>query len=341
MRTRRIRTVAALAGASLVLAACGATDEVTEGLEDLSQSLDEQVPDEGDDEATEATDAATTEPVAIDERELDVTVHHGGVEWTIQELTVVDLDEGAEEQVRGLELSFVTQVTNPLDETVQPGSQVVLRWDDADTGDTMEVGGQPDFREVPGNSSTTGAFVVTLPPSDLEVYDEDTARLVIGRSGQSAAQAPIGADAELIDRLPIQQDDLIGATLTVDAVDVTITAAEIRWDNGDGSHVADGEALLELTYDMTATSGSQSCSTRGTGAWALTVPSGDGLVDLGVTERCVRGDQTETDVRTGFIVDADFAGEHTLRHERGTDQDEVVVELGDGPGARADARDTR
>ncbi len=340
MRATTIRTTALAAGAALVLAGCGSTDELTDGLEELSQTLDEELPDEGDDEDEGDDGDETVEPVVIDEREIDVAVHQSGLEWTVQELTVVDLDEGADEPVQGLELTFATQVLNPGSDTVMPSSSAALRWDDPDTGDTIEVGSQPDFREVPGDSSTTGAFVVTMAPSDLEVFDEASARLIIGQSGQSAAQIPLGTDAELIDRFPVQQDDLVGATFQVDEVEVTITAAETRWDRGNGNQVEDGLTLLELTYDMTA-SGSQSCSTRGTGAWALTLPSGDGVVDLGVSERCVRGGETETDVRTGFDIEGDVAGEYTLRHERGDDTDEVTFTLDEGDGARADERDTR
>lgn len=342
---RTIRGAIALAATSLLLAGCGGADELTEGLDDLTQSLEDELPadDEADgaDPADDPGAASETGPAAVDGRSLDVTVHHGGVEWTVQELTVVDLDEGEEQRTRGLELTFVTQVVNPLSETVQPGSASALRWDDPDTGDTLEVRGQADFREVPGESSTTGAFVVTVPPADLEAYDDASARLVIGDSGRSAAQVPIGSDAELIDRLPIPQDDLVGTTLDVDGVEVTIVAAEVRWDEFDGRHVADGEALLELTYDLDNDSGSQSCSTRGTGGWALTRPNGDSIVDLGVTERCVRDGERETGVLTGFLLEGDLAGDHTVRHERAGDTDEATFAIVEGDGVRADDRETR
>ena len=332
-----------VAAGALLLAGCG-SDDVDEALDQLDDAI-EEVDDQDEDDAEDDEDDG--EPVAtVDGRALDGTVHHGGLEYTVTALSVVDLDaehspDGeVDQRVQGLELTFEANVANPGSDTVSPSPAVALRWDEPGTDNVVDVSGRAEFRQVPGDASSSGEFVVPVSPQDLEVYDDDTARLIIGRSGQSPAQLPIGDQAELIDRFPVPQE-LDEDTFEVAAVVVTITAAEVRWDNPNGSHVEDGTALFELTYTMDNQSGSQSCSTRGEGAFALTLPSGDGIVDLGVSERCVRGGETETDVKTGFLIDGDYAGDYTLRHERGDDEDEITFTLVEGDGVPADERETR
>ena len=339
-------TIGVAAGA-LLLAGCG-SDEAEEAVDQLTDAIEEAGDQE---EAAAEPDEDDTDDVAevvtVDGRPLDGTVHHGGLEYTVTELIVVDLDAEAspdgevDQRVQGLELTFDASVFNPSSDTMMPSPAVALRWDEPGTGNVVDVSGRAEFRQVPGDASSSGEFVVQVPPADLEVYDDATARLIIGQSGQNPAQVPVGAEAELIDRFPVMQPDLVDQSFDVNDVLVTITAAEVRWDRGDGSQVEDGVSLLELTYTMEEQGGSQSCSTRGEGAFALTLPSGDGITDLGVTERCVRGGETETDVRTGFDIEGDVAGEYTLRHERGDDTDEVTFTLDEGDGARADERDTR
>lgn len=361
MRTSRTMLMTT-AAAALVLAGCGG-DEAGDAVEQLTDAIADENAEKEDDAEPAATDDAAAgggedsedvevsddadraEVVDIAGRAIDVSVHHLGLEYTIAQLTVVDLDAEAsadgevDQRVHGLELTFDASVFNPGSDTATPALPVSMRWDEPGTGNVIDVSGRAEFRQVPGDASSSGEIVVPLAPRDLEQYDDASARLILGHSGSSAAQVPIGAEAELVDRFPVQQP-LVGERFDVDDVLVTITAAEVRWDYGN-SHVEDGVALLELTYDLEERSGSQSCSTRGQGAFALMLPSGDGIVDEGVTERCVRGDQTETDVRTGFLIDGDYAGEYTLRHERGDDQDEVTFTLIEAAGSPAAERDTR
>lgn len=344
MRRMRSGPVLAAAGAGLLLAGCGgATDELAEGLQQLEEAADQQAAqaqaDDGDDE-----DRPEVEPAEIEFGEVSGTVRYGQFEYTLQGAEAVDLDVDEDGQVGerrlGAELTFEIQVLNTGDGTGMPGAPMSVRWEVPDTGDAVTVSAQPDFREVPADATTTGEVTATLPPSDLEVWDGASARLVIGHDGRSPAQLPLGADAELVDRFPVPQP-FEGTTLEADGVTVTITAAELRWDNPDGSHVDDGEVVLELRYDMVG-GDSQSCSTRGSGAWALTLPSGDSIVDLGVSERCVRGGETETDVLTGFALDVDDSeGSVTLTHERGDEQDQAELELVHGDGLPAAERDTR
>jgi|GEM_PF-3737541 len=345
-------TTIAAGAAALLLAGCGGD----EAIDQLTDAFAEQAASEETEADTESAETAETEGAdgqeagaevaTVDGRAIDVTVHHGGLEYRVSEMTVVDLDAEAspdgevERRMQGLELTFDVSAFNPGSDTVMPSPPVSLRWDEPGTGNVVDVSGRAEFRQVPGNASSSGEIVVPLRPDDLEVYDDASARLILGHSGQSAAQLPVGADAELIDRFPVPQP-LDGETFDVSDVLVTITAAEVRWDNPGGSHLDDGTALLELTYTMDNQSGSQSCSTRGEGAFALTLPNGDGIVDLGVSERCVSGGETETGVLTGFLIDADYAGEYTLRHERSDDQDEITFTLVEGDGVPADQRETR
>lgn len=357
MRYARTTLLMAAAGA-FALAGCGgygASEAVGQLTEALGSDEAEEVT-ETETEPAEASDAEpaaaepdeapgdTDEVVTIGERTIDTAVHHGGLEYTLAQMTVVDLDaQGGgevEQRVQGLELTFDVSVFNPSNDTMTPSPQVSLRWDEPDTGNVVDVSGRAEFRQVPGDSSSSGEIVVQIPPQDLEVYDDASARLVLGRSGQNPAHVAVGDQAETIDRFPVQQP-LDGETLDVNDVLVTITAAEIRWDNPNGSHLEDGTALFELTYTMENQADRQSCSTRGEGAFALTLPNGDGIVDLGVTDRCVRGDETVEGAQTGFLIDADFAGDYTLRHERSDDQDEISFTLVETDGVPAAERDTR
>ena len=345
--TRSMATAAVLA---LLAAGCGSDDaeELVEQAADAISDEDgaeEPAPDGSDDENGDEGDAPA-QAATIDGDTLDATVHHGGLEYTIAGYEVVDLDAEAspdgevDQRVQGLELVFDVSVYNPSSSTAQPSAQATLEWDEDGTGNVVAVGGRPDFRQVPADASSSGEFVIPLSPADLEVYDADSARLLLGQDGRNRAQVPVGDQAEVVDRFPVPQP-LDGETFDVDGVEVTITAAEIRWDNPNGSHLDDGEALFELTYTMDNQSDSQSCSTRGEGAFALTLPNGEGIVDLGVSERCVRGGETETDVKTGFVVDEDYAGDYTLRHERGDEEDEITFALVEGEGVPAAERETR
>ena len=343
---RKDRIVIGLAAGTLLLAACG-SDDAEEALDQLGDAIDEvegQDEEDQDDQDDEAE--VDMEPASVEGRAIDGVVHHGGLEYTITSMSVVDLDaenspDGeVDQRVQGLELTFEANVTNPGSDTVMPSPSVSLQWDEPGTDNVVDVSGRAEFRQVPGDASSSGEFTVPVSPQDLEVYDDDTARLIIGQPGQSPAQLPVGDQAELIDRFPVLQD-LEEDTFEVGDVTVTITAAEVRWDRGDGSHVEDDTALFELTYTMDNPDGSQSCSTRGEGAFALTLPNGEGIVDLGVTERCVRGGETERDVRTGFLIEGEYGGDYTLRHERGDEDDEITFTLVEGDGVSAEQRDTR
>lgn len=365
---RRIRsTTAAIAAAALLLAGCGADDvadtisSVTDAVDDgATEEIETTEPDAatadgdtsdveaGSDDAdvgsddADAGDPATAE-VVVEGRAIDATVFHSGLEYTVAELSVVDLDadttDGSADRVQGLMLTFDVSVFNSRPDTVNPSVPVSLRWDEPGTGNVVDVTGRGEFRQVPGDSSSSGQILVQLGPDDLEVYDDASARLIVGRSGQSPAQVPVGSNAELIDRFPVPQPVQI-EPFDVEGVLVTVTGIEVRWDELD-RHVDDGTALLELTYTMDNQSDNQSCSSRNGGAWPLTLPNGDSIVELGVSERCVLGEQVVTDVLTGLLIGADYAGDYTLRHVRGDDVDEHTITLVDGPGVRAADRDSR
>ena len=247
---------------------------------------------------------------------------YNGLVYSFTAMNVLEHDDG-----NSAEITFALDVRNPGTETLTPSAPVALRWNEPSSDNTIEVNGQTDFRQVPGGSSASGSIVVQLLASDLQAYDEHSARLIIGTSGQSAAQAPIGGDAELVDRAPVPQPDLVGKQLQLDDLTVTVSTADLRWDGPNGP-VADGEAIVEFEYTMDNSGEGQICARRGEGQnFALTRADGEGFVDLRVGERCVGGGQSEDSV-TGILINEPFAGEYTLRHTPdGGREDEVTFEL--------------
>ncbi|QSB16212.1 hypothetical protein JQS43_07910 [Natronosporangium hydrolyticum] len=328
MRTIRGAAAALGTAATLLLVGCGEgrdlVDRASEGLDQLEDAQEQQ--------SAAVGDGATVE---IDGRVIDAHAHYNGLEYTFGEVAVVDLDEGSDARLQGVELVFDVDVRNPGNDPAMASPGVSLRWDEPGSENVVEVGGRGDFRQVPGGSSASGEIVVPLRPPDMEVFDEASARLILGQSGRSAAEVPVGADAELIDRFPVPQPDLAGSTLEVAGVTMTIETANIRWNYGN-SHVEDGSVLLDLSYTWENESGAQVCHRRGTGQnFSLVAADGSGYVDEGVSIRCAVNGET-AQAATGFLLEGDYAGEYTFSWDlshRGDDYDEAItVTLHEGPG---------
>lgn len=286
----------------------------------------------------------------IAERPIDAAVLYGTIEWEVQEMMVVDLDADLEpgEQPRGVEITFPTRLYNAGGSTASlVTAPVELRWDDPSTGDTFTVPVETDFRDVPAESFTSGELRTVLTPEDRVIFDDDTARLMIGRGGVTPAIVPIGGGVELVDRLPVQQDT-DGWTFEIEGEDtarrvladtVIVTGAEVRWSGPEGQPLEDGNSLLQIAYTIENRGEGQTCSQRSEGAWRLTLPNGDSVNDLRVSERCVAAGDTVTGILTGFLLPTeDFAGDYELLHRRGsgaTDPEgEVAITLTDGEGVR-------
>ena len=324
--------------AALTLSGCfGSSEDLEQGLEEalgVDQAADETVTDEtetdGQDEAEPAGAA-----VQIAERSLDSTVFYAGLEFHFGAVEVTDLDadsDGARSQ--GIEMVFNVDVHNPLNQTATPTMPVTLQWDEPGTGNVIEVNGTPDIRQAPAGASSSGTVTVTLPPADLELYDDASARLIVGASHRATAQVPVGANAELITRAPVDQPQLEGVALEAGPVTITLDGGEVRWQQG-GNQVAEGEPLFELYFTVTNDSEHQSCFPRGEGATLVLVDaSGGGYADLRLDERCYSGGTSGENV-TGFVVDGDWAGDYTLAlHEVQVYADvfdgEVALTLVDG-----------
>lgn len=291
-----------------------------------------------------------TERLVIAERDIEQVAYLDRMEFLVQEMRVNDLDAELEpgHPERGVELIFPTRVFNTTQVTAQPSNvRPALHWSDPETGDSFVVTGQGDFSAVPAEARNSGEFRFRVSPRDRERFDEGSAHLVFGRAGRSAAIVPIGAEVEGRSRLPVPQDTE-GWTFVVEGElprlrrsfedTVTITRAEVMWVLGN-TPLEDGTSLLEITYTIENNSTAQSCSQRGEGGWRLTLPNGDAVTDLRVSERCVaQGDRVEG-IMTGFMLPTeDFAGQYVLAHRRGAGGDsgdpwgevEIRLEAGDG-----------
>ncbi len=309
-------------------------------------------------EATGATQESEKEagPPAIAEREIDATVYYGLLEFTVVEMRVNDLDADLEpdQRPRGVELIFPVQVFNTTANTAAPNTvRMALQWQDPESGDSFVVAAQSDFRSVPGQSRTSGEVRVHLSPRDRDTFDDASAHLVVGHPGRTAAIVPVGSGVEVVSRLPVPQTT-DGWAFAVEGEDtrfrrnfddmVTVTAAEVMWVHGNLA-LDDGNSLLEITYTVENNSSAQTCSQRREGGWRLTLPNGDSVTDLRVSERCVARGDTVEGIMTGFIIPTEsFAGEYVLAHRRGGGGEsdpwgEVAITLKSDGGARfADRR---
>lgn len=334
---RRVRWVAltSLALVMVLFSACGGGDD-----------SDEQVGGTVVPDTTPEASGSFDPPanvLAVDGTELDETVFGEGFEWTFGDIAVVEPSNGL--SAGSVDLVFDAQVYNVYTNAASPSSAALaLQWEDLDTGDTFTSPVQADFQTVPGESTSTGELRATLSTADQETFDAGTAYLQVGQAGQSPAIAPLGSGIELVDRLPVPQDtDGLSFVVAVDPDagpdgvalydTVTVTDAYVLWVSPDsGAGVPDGSALLEITYDVDNEGEAQSCSTRGTGGWSLKGPDGDAVVDLLVSERCVRGGQTEQGILTGFIfrsesIDGDYVLSHTRQAARDEATGDVVITL--------------
>lgn len=340
VRRTKLAAVAGMGAAALLLAGCGGAQDL---LDQAGDTLDEmeEAQREADREAsggdTESDDSG--DAIAIEDRTVDASVHYLGLEYTVGEMTAAESTDRLHQN--GVELSFEVTVVNPRGDTATPSPQVRLQWDEPGTGNVLEVSGRGEFRQVAANASAPGTIIVAIPEQDLSNFDVDSARLVLGHPGRSAPQVPLGPNAELIDRFPVPQPGLEGTTVENEGVTMTIERADIRWNYGN-THVDDGLVLLDLVYTWQNNSGYQACHHRGTGNnFSLLGSGSNNYVDESVSIRCVGNGATEQ-AATGFVLDADYAGEYTFRWDlrfMGSDYtDEVTVQLQEGAGVPDSAR---
>lgn len=320
--------------------------------------VEDEADDEGeadggtDDETGNEADAGQAQDdaaavMALAGRQVDGTVMLNGFEISVTDVSATDLDLEAspdgkvDRRSQGVELTFDLDVHNPTAGPGSPRDQVTMRWEELDSGNVFDVRASLEVRDVPSVSTGSGTLTVVVPPEALASFDQASSRLVLGPDGSATSILPVGDGPELVDRLTRDLD--LEETLMVGDVEVSITDAYLLYYDEQGRHLPLGTALLELTYDLDNTGEDQSCSTRGTGAWSLTLPDDSSIVDLGVSERCVRAGQSEVGVLTGFEIDEDYAGDYTLVHERsamGQDHsDEITFTVEEVEGVPARDRD--
>lgn len=332
MTNHRLRLTALMAALALVAAACGGGDDDATSDDPTTTTTATETTDQ------EATDEA--EPL-IDARELDVTVEYAAFEYELVDLEPIEQDPS----LPAFGSNFAVNVTavNLADSTSTPRPDVVLQWDD-ENDNVVQSSGQVDFREVPGGSSTTGAFLFNVTPEDAEEFDEESARIVIGRDGSAQAVVPLGDGAELVTRLPVEQD-VVGefqlAGLTFDVEEVWI-----RWDNiGDSSQVEEGTVILELWGPMENNSEGQQCigSSRGRTEPTITLADGTSRTMLGSNVNCLSTGETERDAVIAFEIDDPYEGEYEVTIEGGSQleaSDTLEFELVESDGVTAAERDT-
>lgn len=336
---RRLGMVTAVAAVSVLAAACGGMADQVQELTDAAQQAAEEAPEPepvetddtepdeaGSDDATSGDTGAATDVAALVAQAPSGTVYQLGFEFTVTGLQVIDLDQQhadetgteVEDRIRGFELLADMDVFNATPSAGAPmRTAVSLQWNEPGSDNVISIRGQMDARESPSLSSSSAQVTFPISVDDAERLDVDSAALIFGEMGQSAAVLPLGSQPELVTRLPIVLPELDDLVLDLGELEVIITQGRIFHETVQGGPLPDDEVLLELTYDIDSRGFDvQTCSTRGTGAWALTLPGGTGVVELGVSERCVTRDQIETDVLTGFIIDRDYAGSYTVAHER-------------------------
>jgi hypothetical protein len=339
---RTTRMAIALAAASLLAVGCGSdlADQIQDFADTAQQAAEEATDEAAVADASDAADATddtdtTAEPaVATEAVDLSAlvaqaptaTVYQRGFEFTVTNLQVIDLDQqhaeetGSEvdDRVRGFEFVADLDVFNATSSAGAPGRTAVsLQWTEPGSENVISLRGQLEVREAPSLASTSGQVTIPISVADAELFDADTSALIFGEIGRSAAVLPLGNQPELVTRLPVELPELDDLVIDLGALEVIITRGMIFYETGSDGPLADGDALLELTYDIDSTGFDvQTCSTRGTGAWALTLPDGTGIVEIGVSERCVTRGQVERGVLTGFFIDADYAGPYTIAHER-------------------------
>ncbi|WP_120003267.1 hypothetical protein [Nesterenkonia muleiensis] len=310
-------------GTVLLLSACGQFQEVSESLEELGEAVessadeatDEIASGQGDSDAASEEGSAETHAEA-EERELGITGHQAGVDHTVEAVRLSPQEDGSLVVEADMRFTNTTSSDRPV------ALNYELRWPDGE--DTYTVPGQGSFADtggmVPAEASNSGQVEMIIDPGQVAGFDADHAVLLIGTSGRSAAQIALGPSGETVTRVPVEIPDLEGVEQQLQEEDVddlvTITYAEIRWGGPDLSPLDNGRAHLYLEYTVQNEGDHQTCSSRGNGGWTLTQPNGDSVLDEGVSERCVSGGDTQTEIQTGFTIDAELAGDYVVVHER-------------------------
>lgn len=319
--------VVSAASAVLLLSGCSGGGDPEPDVQDAVVEEPEEQPEDADSQDK----PAEPEEADIVDMQVDQSVFYAGIEYEYESMQVTDLDEeaGNEDRMLGLELTFDFSAYNPGSDTEMPNAPAVLRWNEDGGENVAEINGQADVKQVPGDSSTSGEMVFTLAPDLLESYDEDSAHLILGHSGEANPVIALGAAAETVDRFPVPQEQIDDEEIVAGPLTITFDEVFVRWNYGipRQGQTPDDEALLAMYMTIENTSDSQACSRRSAGkTMVLKDEDGNGYVDLGLTERCFKGGTSE-EVMTAIEIPEEYEGTYNLEFD--VDQVGDAEETGD------------
>lgn len=248
------RTLATLATAALLMAACGGGDDSAD-----TTGTSTPVTTAGD-TAPVTTPGDTTEvPESVDVP-IEGSVTFGAFDIEITGGVIESDDLGT-----GQTLAIDTKLTNGSDSPALPDlGEIVLELPDDES-----VAGSLDAEQVPSGRDGNGQLVFTLPSEDEAPFDEtllDEARIVMGSAdvnqaivsfadGVEASLEPISFDpvGEVVLDTPADTfDRTYGATFALETVEMRFT------DVGTNSGLEAGSGLLALSGTW-AGNGTQTC----------------------------------------------------------------------------------
>lgn len=326
----RISSTLAIGFVAAALAACSGTGdalgEPAEANDDVVIQQEQPQQDDGanpgdsdvDDDgvAGAADDADGGNAIILPARTIDATVYVGGLEYTIGEVRVLDLDDEAgrlPQRTHGLQVDIDVEAFNPTDSQSMVNLMATLSWVDPESGLLHQgFGSPPQGAGVPGGGRANLALEYQVDGMEVDTFSLESAALRFGNEGQHAAVVPLGDEGELKSKFPHFQEQMVGVTVELEDVSWTIDEAFIGYNHGN-SRLGDDQVLLEIAYTFANDSEHQQCHYRGDGQnfELLHTATGIGTTDLG-TERCVRSGAQEQ-WRTGFLLPSDgFTGTWTL-----------------------------
>lgn len=326
----RISSTLAIGFVAAALAACSGTGdalgEPAEANDDVVVQQEQPQQDDGanpgdsdvDDDgvAGAADDADGGNAIILPARTIDATVYVGGLEYTIGEVRVLDLDDEAgrlPQRTHGLQVDIDVEAFNPTDSQSMVNLMATLSWVDPESGLLHQgFGSPPQGAGVPGGGRANLALEYQIDGMEVDTFSLESAALRFGNEGQHAAVVPLGDEGELNSKFPHFQEQMVGVTVELEDVSWTIDEAFIGYNHGN-SRLGDDQVLLEIAYTFANDSEHQQCHYRGDGQnfELLHTATGIGTTDLG-TERCVRSGAQEQ-WRTGFLLPSDgFTGTWTL-----------------------------
>ena len=318
----RISSTLAIGFVAAALAACSGTGdalgEPAEANDDVVVQQEQPQQDDGanpgdsdvDDDgvAGAADDADGGNAIILPARTIDATVYVGGLEYTIGEVRVLDLDDEAgrlPQRTHGLQVDIDVEAFNPTDSQSMVNLMATLSWVDPESGLLHQgFGSPPQGAGVPGGGRANLALEYQVDGMEVDTFSLESAALRFGNEGQHAAVVPLGDEGELKSKFPHFQEQMVGVTVELEDVSWTIDEAFIGYNHGN-SRLGDDQVLLEIAYTFANDSEHQQCHYRGDGQnfELLHTATGIGTTDLG-TERCVRSGAQEQ-WRTGFLLPSD------------------------------------